>query len=336
MALRTYPTLSLTCAAALTTLLAGCPGEEPEVSTESGTTTNNNDGSTTVTPTTTPMTTEPGTSSGEPTTTGLDSSTTVAVDDTTTGEPMTDSSSGGSSSGGSTDTGTGSTTGEPPAACGNGMLDPGEDCDGDVGGAACLDQGFDDGVLACDPVACTFDVTGCFFVESLQNDNGMCDVNELGCADATGTAGNPQDAVECYQSTLVPPIDVTQVQYAFGDSVPPPAAADLVIFEWAGPGNAPGMLVDQIPLDPATDIVVGAYDFVLPTPVNLATAGFCVGVSGTDPADGFRLDFADGDAPTGETYLRASACGVANFAEATALTFPGNFCIRPTVTSNNP
>lgn len=317
----------------------GCPGVEPEVSTESGTTTNDDD-STTVTPTTTPMTSDPGTSSGEPTTTGLDSTTTVTVDDTSTGEPMTTTTSGtetGSGTDTGSDTGTGSTTGEPPADCGNGMIDPGEDCDGaDVGGVTCLDQGFDDGVVACDPVACTLDVTGCFFVEALQNDNGTCDMNEVGCTDPMGTAGNPQDAVECYQSTLVPPIDVTQVQYAFGSSVPLPAAADLVIFEWAGPGNAPGMLIDQIPLDPAIDIVLGAYDFVLPTPVNLATAGFCVGVSGTDPADGFRLDFANGDAPTGETYLRASACGLANFAEATTLMLPGNFCIRPTVTSVNP
>lgn len=314
-------------------MLTGCPGEDPpEVSTESGTTSEG--GTTMVTP---PMTTEPGTTSGEPaTSTGVDG-TTVTVDDTSTGEPATDSSAGESSSGGSSSgesAGSGSTTGEP-LACGNGMIDMGEDCDGaDVGVATCLDQGFDDGEIGCDPVACTFDVSGCFFVEALQNDNGMCMANELGCTDPMGNAGNPQDMLECFETTLTPPIDVISVEYSIGDSVPLPSAADLIIHEWAGPGNLPGMLVDQIPLDPMTDIVAGFYTFVLPTPSNVTTAGFCVGFHGEDAADGFRVDFTNAS-NAGESYLQANLCGLATFTELSAVA-PGDFCIRPTVTSPNP
>ena len=45
--------------------------------------------------------------------------------------------------------------------CGNGTVDPGEDCDGiDLGGETCASQGFDSGTLLCSS-ACTFDTSGC-------------------------------------------------------------------------------------------------------------------------------------------------------------------------------
>ena len=50
-------------------------------------------------------------------------------------------------------------------ACGNGIIDEdeGEECDGtNLGGEDCLSQGFDGGVLRCDPEDCTFDTDGCF------------------------------------------------------------------------------------------------------------------------------------------------------------------------------
>ncbi len=49
-----------------------------------------------------------------------------------------------------------------PSTCGNGTIDPGEDCDGeDLGGATCQDLGFDGGQLACSPNTCTYDTSGC-------------------------------------------------------------------------------------------------------------------------------------------------------------------------------
>ena len=95
------------------------------------------------------------------------------------------------------------------------------------------------------------------------------------------------------------------------------------------------MQVQSIPLDPLTDIVAGTYDFVLPTPVNVTTAGFCVGLHGEDAADGFRVDFTDADG-TGESFLTAGLCGIAMPTELTGAGIPGNYCIRPTVTSVNP
>lgn len=73
-----------------------------------------------------------------------------------------------------------------PVTCPNGILDPGEDCDGaHLGGSTCQSLGLGDGSLACLP-SCRFDVTGC----SLQADcgNGLreypetCDGTDLGGA----------------------------------------------------------------------------------------------------------------------------------------------------------
>lgn len=46
-------------------------------------------------------------------------------------------------------------------ACGNGVADPGEDCDiGDLGTGTCVTEGFDGGTLACS-AGCVYDTSGC-------------------------------------------------------------------------------------------------------------------------------------------------------------------------------
>lgn len=287
---------------------AGCNGDDGGLFDDddgngNGTTTNGDGTVTTTAPT-------PTTGDTEPATDGLD--------DTTNGPA-------GTTNGG--DTG-------PALGCGNGMLDAGEECDGtELGGMSCSDQGFDDGSLACSDT-CTLDTSGCYSVEALQNDNGMCDFQELGCYQAMGTAGNPQDLVECYESNLTPPIDVVTVQYSLGDSETLPTALDLVVYAWDGPGTPPGALIGQLSLDPVNDIVSGMYELALEDPVSVPQAGFCVGFHGEDPMEGFRVDFTDADG-TGESWVRAEECGQLDFIEAGDIAYPGNFCIRPTVTSSS-
>jgi len=63
----------------------------------------------------------------------------------------------------SEDTGTGSTTGGSGATCGNGVLEPGEVCDGkELGGLRCPDADpmFTGGTLACDGM-CALEISGC-------------------------------------------------------------------------------------------------------------------------------------------------------------------------------
>lgn len=56
----------------------------------------------------------------------------------------------------------GSPSDEDEAACGNGVIDEGEECDGaDLDGVTCMNLGFESGRLFCDPVICTFETDGC-------------------------------------------------------------------------------------------------------------------------------------------------------------------------------
>ena len=48
------------------------------------------------------------------------------------------------------------------SVCGDGMVSPGEQCDGDdLNGETCESLGYASGMLACDPVTCTYDASAC-------------------------------------------------------------------------------------------------------------------------------------------------------------------------------
>ena len=248
--------------------------------------------------------------------------------DATTGDASSDDSSSADSTGGDDSSSGSDSTGLE--LCGNGVVESGETCDGDdLGGADCETLGNDGGTLGCAD-DCTFETSACFLEESLQNDNGNCGFTQVGCSDDLGTSGNPQDLLECYVSNLAPPIDVVEVEYFLGTSVPLPDALDLVVHAWDGPGNPPGALLGSVALDPMIDIVAGGHVFPVPAVLQSATAGFCVGLHGEDPLDGFRVEFTDADGP-GESWLTAPQCGLTDPIELTNALTPGNYCIRPTV-----
>lgn len=55
-----------------------------------------------------------------------------------------------------------------PDSCGNGLINPGEQCDkGDLGGATCESEGYMSGALKCS-LACTFDSSGCCSEKSYE------------------------------------------------------------------------------------------------------------------------------------------------------------------------
>lgn len=163
--------------ASLLVLLAACNGgvvEDPTNGTsETGEDTTSGD-DTTGTPPTPTTTTVPTTGTTiDPTAETSDTSTTseTTVDDTTTTADDTTTSAGDTTTADDTTTGEPDTTTEMEL-CGNGALDPGEACDGDLfDGQTCMSEGFDDGTLAC-AADCTLDTSGCTLVSC---GNGVID-----------------------------------------------------------------------------------------------------------------------------------------------------------------
>jgi hypothetical protein len=92
--------------------------------------------------------------------------------------------------------------------CGNGVIEPGEDCDqGDLGGRTCMTEGFGSGGLLCSPL-CIFDTSNCSACG-----NGMLDVGEecdgldfggkTSCADlGAGSASEPLSCTDTCQFDL--------------------------------------------------------------------------------------------------------------------------------------
>jgi Protein of unknown function (DUF1566) len=65
-------------------------------------------------------------------------------------------------------------------ACGNGVIDTGEQCDqGNLNGKTCATQGFAGGTLACG-ADCTFDTTGCSVVRFVDNGDGRVTDTQTG------------------------------------------------------------------------------------------------------------------------------------------------------------
>jgi hypothetical protein len=87
-------------------------------------------------------------------------------DPTTTGDGDGDPTTG---DGDGDPTTTGDGDGDP--VCGNGLVDDGEQCDGgNLNGFSCTDLGYSGGTLACDPITCTYDASGC--VNNTDNGGG--------------------------------------------------------------------------------------------------------------------------------------------------------------------
>ncbi|MCY1010889.1 hypothetical protein OV079_36055 [Nannocystis pusilla] len=163
-------------------VLIGCSGDDPGATTDSGTSTGTSTSTSTGETTDAPTTGEPGTT----TTTTTGEPVTTTTNPTTTGEPGTTTTTSTTTTGVDS---TSTTTGRP-TACGDGILDPGELCDGDqIGGESCESQGFDGGELGCLD-SCEFDTQNC----SACGD-GKVDAGE-GCDDGNVDAGDGCDA-EC-------------------------------------------------------------------------------------------------------------------------------------------
>ena len=85
------------------------------------------------------------------------------------------------------------------AACGNGVIEANEQCDGtNVGGESCQSLDFDEGVLACTG-ACIFNTSDCDHVCGNDNVDGneICDGTSIPNADCTDLGFSNPDGIVC-------------------------------------------------------------------------------------------------------------------------------------------
>jgi hypothetical protein len=70
--------------------------------------------------------------------------------------------------------------GKPLPACGNGVIDPGEQCDqANLNGQTCVSQGFAGGILKCG-AGCVFDTSGCSAARFVDNGDGTVTDHQTG------------------------------------------------------------------------------------------------------------------------------------------------------------
>ncbi len=109
------------------------------------------------------------------------------ADTSTSDDPSGETTSTSETTSGETTSDTSSSDDVPPDPCGDGSIDPGEECDGvDLGGLTCVDQGFDMGQLGCND-DCTFDTSACELIEEfcgdgIVNNGEQCEPGMLGNA----------------------------------------------------------------------------------------------------------------------------------------------------------
>ncbi len=160
-----------------TALVTGCPGDDASVDTADSSSSSGGEPTSSTTLTTTSVSdtasTTVSTTDTEPSTTTIDPDSSSSTDPT---NATTESSSSESSASSSESSSTGADL------CGNGVIDAGEDCEGDdLGGMACTDVGYDGGTLGCN-AACLFDVFNCeVFVcgnGDIQGDE-LCDADQV-------------------------------------------------------------------------------------------------------------------------------------------------------------
>ncbi|HWB76554.1 MAG TPA: lamin tail domain-containing protein [Nannocystaceae bacterium] len=97
--------------------------------------------------------------------------------------------------------------GQPLPSCGDGYVDPGEECDGDTGGLACEDLGFAGGWLRC---------------------NNRCELDTVGCDLCGNDVVDPGE--QCDGSTMTEDCSCSSTCVRFGDGCHPSGVVITEIF----------------------------------------------------------------------------------------------------------
>jgi hypothetical protein len=145
----------------------------------------------------------------------------------------------------------------------------------------------------------------------------------LGCSNASGTSGGPNDLVVGVTATLTPPFGITSWTYNVFTNVSPTLTAwTFGVF----PGTAaPAVTASTTRVLTPTDAAMGTHTVAIAPPVVMSAQTFFFGVIQPQTNVGFRIGL-DTSSPSAVTsYIRAPSCGAAAFQTVDSLGFLGNW-----------
>lgn len=148
----------------------------------------------------------------------------------------------------------------------------------------------------------------------------------IGCSNAAGTSGGPNDLAVGVVATVATPFWITSATYNLFTQISPNMTM-LNFAVWAG-GNigAPTTTLVTAPL--TAFATSGDYTYVFPNPApTVAATSIAIGVQNTQTNVGFRLG-VDTSSTDGTSWIRAASCGAAAFTLLDNIGFPGNWVVR--------
>ena len=147
----------------------------------------------------------------------------------------------------------------------------------------------------------------------------------IGCSDASGTYGGPNDLAVGVTATMTPPFFVTSHWYNIYTQVSPTITA-LSFVCWAGFAE-PGVEIGRVAGLPWSQ---GGHTAAISPAIQISDPWFFFGQSQPQTNAGMRWGL-DTSSSAGTSYIRAPNCGVSEFITIDALGFPGNWCMAVTV-----
>jgi hypothetical protein len=154
----------------------------------------------------------------------------------------------------------------------------------------------------------------------------------VGCSNASGTAGGPNDVAVGVTASLTPPFAITSHYYNIFTNVAP-NIKHLDFIVWAG-GAVPGAEIARQSIAPNWS--AGDHTVAVSPPLSVPSAQFYFGQNQNQTNVGMRWGVDSSSGSWGTSFLRAPTCGVGAFTLLDNIGFPGNWVMSVTVKCEGP
>jgi hypothetical protein len=162
----------------------------------------------------------------------------------------------------------------------------------------------------------------------------------IGCSNAFGTSGGPNDCAEGLTLCTAAPVDVKTFSYVVQTPGIPGFVTGCAFAAWSDAGAAGGPPGTTVCVGPAIPFATfGAFSVPVTgckiTTASTAGGHFYAGLK-QGGIGGMRWGYQTAGAVVGDAWIRASGCGAAAFGSLTGFGFPGAWVFRVCVDQQGP